>query len=106
MNIMPDEDRQAETAPSKSLYRVVLACDGVPPCAGPQAAITITQEFAHRPWHSSVVCAWDGHALVLQAENGFDPEGVALMDEFSDAIAACIAEGFDGDIRVLSTAEV
>jgi len=106
MTNMPDEDCGAETAPSKSLYRVVLSCNGVPPYAGPQTAIAITQEFSHRPWPSSVVCVGDGHALVLQAENDFDPEGVALMDEFSDAIAACIAEGFDGDIRVLSTARV
>jgi hypothetical protein len=44
--------------------------------------------------------------LVLHAENDFDPEGLALMDEFSDAISACIAGGFDGDIRVLSTTRV
>jgi hypothetical protein len=103
---MTDEDRGAETAPLRSLYRVVLSCNSVPRHAGPQAAIAITEEFARRPWHSSVVCAWDGNALVLHAENDFDPEGLALMDEFSDAISACIAEGFDGDIRVLSTTRV
>jgi hypothetical protein len=25
-------------------------------------------------------------------------KGLTLMDEFSDAIAACVAEGFDGSI--------
>jgi hypothetical protein len=53
-----------------------------------------------------VVCTWDGHSLILQAENDLDPEGIALIDEFSDAIAASIADGFDGNIRVLSTANV
>jgi hypothetical protein len=85
-------------------YRLVLACDGVPVSSGPQAAVDITQEFTKRPWHDCVVCTWDGHALVLQVENDFDPEGIALIDEFSDAIAASVAGGFEGNIRVLSTA--
>jgi hypothetical protein len=78
----------------------------VPVHAGPLAAIDITNEFAKRPWHYLAVCTWDGQTLVLQAENDFDPEGIALIDEFSDAIAASIAGGFDGDIRVLSTARL
>jgi hypothetical protein len=49
-----------------------------------------------------VVCRWDGHVLILQAENDFDREGLALIDEFSDAISACIANGFDGNISVNS----
>jgi len=44
--------------------------------------------------------------LVLQAENEFDPEGTALTDEFSDAISAYIADGFGGNIRVLSVESV
>jgi len=51
-----------------------------------------------------VICTWNGHGLILQAENDFDPQGTALIDEFSDAIAACIPDGFDGTIRVLSVA--
>jgi hypothetical protein len=41
--------------------------------------------------------------LILQSENDFDPNGVALMDEFSDAISANVEDGFNGDIRVQST---
>ena len=37
-----------------------------------------------------------------QADNDYDKDGAALTDEFSDAIAACIAESFDGSIRVES----
>ncbi len=83
-------------------YRIILSCDGVPVDAGPQAAIDISEEFTHRPWHENAGCRWDGTFLLLAAENDFDAEGLALLDEFSDAIAGCITDGFNGSIRVLS----
>ena len=83
------------------MYRVVLSCSGVPTDAGAEAATDITREFAeHRPWHQNVSCTWDGSRLILSAENDYDPDGVALMDEFSDCLAAYITAGFDGEIRV------
>jgi hypothetical protein len=39
---------------------------------------------------------------MLQAENDYDSNGLALLDEFSDAISASIADGFDGGIEVVS----
>jgi hypothetical protein len=87
-------------------YRIELVCDGVPSDAGGQAAIDIRDEVGHRPWHENVQCKWNGTALFLAAENDYDSEGRALMDEFSDAIAACIADGFDGRIRVVSVKEL
>jgi hypothetical protein len=84
------------------LYRIILACKGVPVGAGAEAARDITQEFTHRPWHQNVQCKWDGSRLILQAENDFDSNGLALRDEFSDAIAASIEDGFDGGIDVVS----
>jgi hypothetical protein len=90
-----------EKEPPEVFYRVALACDGVPAEAGAQAATDITEEFKRRPWHRNVVCRWDRHALILQAENDFDPEGLALIDEFSDAISTCIANDFDGNISVI-----
>jgi hypothetical protein len=87
-------------------YRVTLACDGVPADAGAQAATDITDEFKQRPWHQNVTCEWDGRSLILEAENDFDARGLALMDEFSDAISACVREHFDGDIRVVSNEEI
>jgi len=39
---------------------------------------------------------------LLQADNDYDTDGSALTDEFSDAIAACIVEGFNGSITVES----
>lgn len=88
------------------MYRIVLACKGVPTDVGAVAARDITEEFTHRPWHKNARCEWDGSRLVLQADNDFDSNGLALMDEFSDAIAACIAEGFEGGIDVVSVSPV
>ncbi len=84
------------------MYRIVLACKGVPANAGIVGARDITEEFTHRPWHENVTCVWNGSQLILQADNDFDSNGLALVDEFSDAISACIKDGFDGDIEVLS----
>jgi hypothetical protein len=42
-------------------------------------------------------------SLILQGENDFDTDGLALMDEFSGAVAACIKDLFDGNIRVVSS---
>jgi hypothetical protein len=49
-------------------------------------------------------CEWDGSQLILRADNDFDESGLALRDEFSDAISACIRDGFDGDIIIVSVA--
>jgi hypothetical protein len=84
------------------MYRIVLVCRGVPKDAGANAACAIREEFVNRPWHQNVLCAWDGSALTLQAENEYDANGQALTDEFSDALSACIEEPFDGDIDVIS----
>ena len=85
------------------MYRIVLACYGVPATAGEVAAIDITREFAeHRSWHRNVQCSWDGTRLILRAENDVDSTGLALFDEFSDCISAYITELFDGEIKVES----
>jgi len=39
--------------------------------------------------------------LRLVAENDYDPDGLNLMDEFSDNIAAYV-EPLDGDIELVS----
>jgi hypothetical protein len=89
------------------MYRIVLACYGVPKSAGVEAAADITTEFReHHPWHTNVTCTWDGERLVLQADNDVDAAGLALMDEFSDNISAFISELFDGEIKVESITRV
>jgi hypothetical protein len=87
------------------MYRIVLACKGVPTHAGAAGARDISNEFTLRPWHANVTCVWDGCQLILQAENDFDSNGLALADEFSDAISACIKDDFDGNIKILSIHE-
>jgi hypothetical protein len=83
---------------------VTLAFEGVPESAGPTAAKDIQQEFlAHRPHHQNVVCICRNGELVLTGENDFDPNGLALMDEFSDCVSAYIAGFLDGQIRVVET---
>jgi hypothetical protein len=86
------------------MYRIVLTCKGVPAALGANGARDITEEFTRRPWHQNVTCEWDGSQLILQADNDFDASGLALRDEFSDAISACIRDAFDGDIDILSAA--
>lgn len=82
------------------MFRVIIACSGIPAHAGPEAAIEITREFAeHRKWHHNASCTWDGSRLVLCAENDYDPEGKALLDEFSDCVAAYVA-GIEGPTRL------
>jgi hypothetical protein len=93
-------------APEERRYRVTLSCDGVPSTKAERAAIAIAEEFTHRPWHENVECKWNGTSLMLVAENDFDSDGLALSDEFSDAIAACISSDFDGQIRVVSVVEI
>lgn len=87
------------------MYRIVLACKGVPTHAGAAGARDISNEFARRPWQENVTCVWDGSQLVLQAENDFDSNGLALVDEFADAISACVEGAFDGNIEILSIQE-
>nr|WP_294525465.1 hypothetical protein [uncultured Rhodopila sp.] len=87
-------------------YRIVMECSGVPPDAGATGANDIMEAFTRRPWHQNVRCTWDGVRLTLTAENDFDRKGLALMDEFSDEMSACISRGFNGDLRIVSITEV
>ena len=89
------------------MYRIVLACYGVPESAGAEAASDIAKEFAeHRFWYSNVSCTWNGARLVLQADSDVDSNGLALLDEFSDCTSAYIKELFDGEIKVESITQV
>lgn len=85
------------------MHRVTLNCEGVPSLSGADAAAGITQEFKeHRTHFHNVQCRFLDGALILVADSDFDSDGVALMDEFSDLIAAFLPP-FDGDIRVVSS---
>jgi hypothetical protein len=88
------------------MYKIILACYGVPASTGKIGAQDITEEFTHRPWHQNVICEWDGSRILLQAENDFDNDGLATLDEFSDAVCACISIDFDVKIEILSATEI
>jgi hypothetical protein len=66
----------------------------------------IAEEFTHRPWHQNVVCEWDGQQLLLHAETDWDADSKALLDEFSDAVSACIAGTFRYGLEVKSVIRV
>ena len=89
------------------MYRVTLICNGLPKGAGQEAATDIQNEFLeNRDWHSNVVCSWDGEKLKLVAENDFDQDGQALLDEFGDCIAAYVIDYFDSNIKIESVNEI
>jgi hypothetical protein len=67
-----------------------VSCIGLSHDEGASAPTDILEEFLHRPWHANVQCEWDGTSLWLEAENDFDAKGLALLDEFSDAVVACV----------------
>ena len=83
-------------------YQITLTCSGIPVSEGAQGAINITEEFTHRSWHHNVRCEWNGSLLILHAENDYDADGKALIDEFSDAISANITELGEGGIEIRS----
>ncbi len=87
------------------MFHLVLECEG-PLKDGSQAALDIADEFTHRPWHQNVTCAWDGAVLRLEADNDFDEDGLALRDEFSDAIVACVTDAEYSDLRVVSVTDL
>ena len=88
------------------MYRITLACTGVPSQIGPVGAIDVTEEFSHRPWHQNARCEWDGERLLLHAENDWDADGKALLDEFSDAISACIQGTIGYGLEVVSITSI
>jgi hypothetical protein len=86
------------------VFRVSVACEGIPPDAWPDALVDVESEFSKRTWHHIVHCGWEGGALILVVDNDYDKDGAAVADEFSDAVAA-YAPGTPGyRVRVLSVA--
>ena len=80
------------------MYRVTLTCAGLSQTEGTSAPVDILEEFSHRRSHRNAKCYFDGTLLRLTAENDFDDSGLALLDEFSDAVHACV--NYSGTIHL------
>ena len=92
----------------QSMFRIVLECDAAKLSVqiAEQVVIDIAEEFAHRPWQTNVRCTWASRCVRLETQNDYDSQGLATRDEFSDALAACIAMyARVGDIRIVSITE-
>jgi hypothetical protein len=88
------------------MFHITLVCDGLTASAGGEAARDIAQDFAkHRTWHAYVACEWESSRLVLRAENDFDDDGEATLDEFSECITAHVAEPGNFVIAIQSVLE-
>ena len=72
------------------MFKFLVSCSGISSAVAKAAVPSILEEFAHRPWHRDVTCSFDGQQLVLAATNDYDANGSALLDEFSDAVFACV----------------
>ena len=75
------------------MFKITLACKGLPEAAATEAAPEIALEFhEHRTWYAAVQCLWRDDRLLLIAESDVDSDGVALSDEFSDCIFAYVSD--------------
>lgn len=80
-------------------FKVTVECSGVPPELGEAASRLVADEFTHRPWHTNPEGTWADGLLKLSVFNDYDSDGSSTLDEFSDALSACLPP-FDGAIRV------
>ena len=72
------------------MFEIVVSCKGISERAALASLDDLVQEFAERPWQSVVTCQWNDDRIILRARNDYDSTGQALLDEFSDAICACV----------------
>lgn len=80
------------------MYRSTVICTGLSNEEAREAVADMLTEFAQRPWQQAVTCEWHDGVLRLSAENDADSTGMALLDEFGDAICAYI--NYSGEIHV------
>jgi hypothetical protein len=80
------------------MYRSTVICTGISNEEAREPVADMLTEFAQRPWQEAVTCEWRDGVLRLSAENDADSTGMALLDEFGDAICAYI--NYSGEIHV------
>ena len=88
------------------MYRVTVSCRGLSEAESSAAQPDLLDEFADRPWHSSLSLSWQDGVLSVTAENDFDSTGAAMLDEFWDAVHACVNWKGPVQFRVESVVEI
>ena len=73
------------------MYRATVICTGLTEDEAREAVTDMLSEFAQRPWQLEVECEWREGVLRLSAQNEVDSTGIALLDEFGDAVVAYVS---------------
>lgn len=79
------------------MFRTTVVCSGLSEDEVSEAVADMLSEFSMRPWQQDVKCEWREGLLRLVAHSDADSTGVALLDEFQDAVVAYIS--FKGEIH-------
>lgn len=72
------------------MFRNTVICEGLKDSETAKAVADMLSEFAQRPWHQTVTCEWKAGILRLSTHSEGDATGMALLDEFQDAVVAYI----------------
>ena len=79
------------------MLRSTVTCTGLTDSETVEAVSDLLSEFAERPWQQDVRCEWREGVLRLSAQSAVDSNGMALLDEFQDAVVAYIK--CEGDLH-------
>jgi len=80
------------------MYRATVICTGLTDFEAREAVVDMLAEFSERPWQEKVECEWRDGVLRLSAQNEVNDNGLALLDEFGDAINAYV--NYSGEIHL------
>ena len=72
------------------MYLATVICRGLTDTEAHEAVTDMLSEFKQPPWQLEVACEWRDGLLRLSAQNEVDSTGMALLDEFGDAVTAYI----------------
>lgn len=87
---------------ARATYRATVVCKGLTEAEAGEAVADMLAEFSKRPWQEKVTCEWRDGTLRLSAQNDADKTGLALLDEFGDAINAYIRYSAEVHLEVES----
>jgi hypothetical protein len=79
------------------MFRSTVTCRGLTDSEAAEAVADMLSEFSERPWQQNVTCEWKEGVLRLSAQSDVDSHGLALLDEFQDAVVAYIK--CEGDLH-------